>query len=107
MSNLLVFTAMAAKAKVCVRPKVKRVTAHFTLLGREAMRKVMAKEHKVARRRMADSSRPEALMTGVCRWNQKTDATARVSRIPFGLDGSFYYSQEMASNPIRPRRRVT
>lgn len=58
---------MAAKATVCVRPRENRVTAHLTLLGREAIKKVMAKEHIVASSRMAESSRPDALITGVCR----------------------------------------
>lgn len=80
---LLVLTAMAAKATVCVRPSEKRVTAHLKSLGREAIRKVMANEQSVASRRMADNSRPDALITGVCRWRQKIKATAKVNRIPF------------------------
>lgn len=62
---LLVLTAMAAKATVCVRPKENRVTAHLTPLGLEAIRNVMAKEQSVASRRMPESSRPDALITGV------------------------------------------
>lgn len=73
---------MAAKASVCVRPREKRVTPHLRRLGREAIRKVMANEQSVASSRIADSSRPDALMIGVCRWRQKTKATHNVSMIP-------------------------
>lgn len=81
-SHLFVFTAIAAKATVCVRPSENRVTPHLNPVGREAIRKVMANEQSVAKRRMADSSRPEALITGVCRWRQKMKATAKVNKIP-------------------------
>ena len=67
MEYLLVLTAMAAKDSVCVSPSEKRVRAHFFGVGREAIRKVMENENKVASSKMADSSRPDALMTGVCR----------------------------------------
>lgn len=73
---------MAAKATVCVRPSENRVTAHLKPLGREAIKKVMAKEQSVASRRIADNSLPDALITGVCRCCQKMKATASVIRIP-------------------------
>lgn len=79
---LFVLTAMAAKATVCVSPSENLVTAHLRPLGREAMRNVMRNEHSVARSRSADNSRPEALITGVSRWRQNTEATNSVSRMP-------------------------
>lgn len=73
---------MAANATVCVSPSENLVTAHLELLGRDAMRNVMRNEHSVANRSRPDSSRPDALMTGVSRCRQNTDATYKVRRIP-------------------------
>lgn len=79
---LFVLTAMAAKATVCVSPSENLVTAHLKPLGREAMRNVIRNEHSVASSKRADNSRPDALITGVSRWRQNTEATNSVSRIP-------------------------
>ena len=73
---------MAAKESVWVSPSEKRVRAQILYEGRKASTKVMANENNVAISKMADSSRPEALMTGVCRWRQKTNATNNDNKIP-------------------------
>ena len=58
---------MAANESVWVNPSEKRVRAQILYEGCEASTKVMANENSVAINKMAESSRPEALMTGVCR----------------------------------------
>ena len=78
----LVLTAMAANESVWVRPSEKRVRAQILYEGREASTKVMANENSVAISKMVDSSRPEALITGVCRCRQKTNATSSDNKIP-------------------------
>lgn len=73
---------MAAKESVGVRPSEKRLAAHVASVGLERMTNVLANERKMATSRTADSSRPAALITGVCRCRQKTQATASVSKMP-------------------------
>lgn len=82
LADRFVLTAMAAKESVCVSPMEKRVSAHVSDVGREAIRNVMPNESRIASSRIADNSRPDALMTGVCRCRQKMAPTPKVTAIP-------------------------